>query len=112
MTDETTNETPAKRPRRSPLNVSTLKIEAGVPVPKVSSGPRGSAWDDVLEKLQVGDSLFVAGRDGQSLAYVRSVGKRLGMTLTVRSVNENGVEGTRIFRVEPTKAAEPSGDGL
>lgn len=112
MTDETTNETAAKRPRRSPLNVSSLKIEAGVAVPKVSSGPRGSAWDEVLEKLQIGDSIFVPGRDGQSLAYVRSVGKRLGMTLTVRSVKENGNEGTRIFRVAPPKGAEPSGDGL
>lgn len=101
---EVTNEAPPapKKPRNPAIDVKALKIEAKGPPPAAVPGPRGSAWDEMIDDMKPGDSIFVPGRSGQSLAYVRALGKKKGKTLTVRT--EKG--GARIYCIDPTEKGD------
>ena len=74
-----------------------MKIDRDIPPPT----PRGEK--SPFAKMQVGDSVFFPGEnkaDAQHPAYMsaRNYVKRKGFGFTLRSVEENGVKGIRIWR--------------
>ena len=54
MTEESTTAATPKKPRNAPIDVKALKIEAGVELKAATPGPRGSAWDEVIDALKSG----------------------------------------------------------
>ena len=75
-----------------------IPIDKGIPVAKDT---RGKPRKYPMEDLEVGDSFFAEGRKsgdiGPVLARAR---KSTGRKFTSRTVTENGVIGTRVWRIE------------
>lgn len=75
---------------------SPIKIESNVPCPLDHRNARRYPWD----QMEIGDSFFLPHATPQSIACVgRSWGKRRNVKFSVRAVVENGVEGTRVWRI-------------
>lgn len=55
---------------------------------------------DLLSRLKPGDSFFIDGVRPGSLQYVRTLGYRLGMKLSIRFVLEDPIYGTMGCRVK------------
>jgi hypothetical protein len=79
--------------------MENLKIEKGVPIPKLTRGPGvKSQFRLALERMETGDSVFLAGGKGSSLSPIIAYFRKQipGIRFTVRSV-EGGV---RVWRIE------------
>ena len=77
-----------------------IKIDKGIPVPPRM--PRGARSKYPFLGMEVGDSFFVPGIKPRQISP-RSCSARLraeGAKFATRSVTENGVDGTRVWRVE------------
>ncbi len=74
-----------------------VQIEKGILLPPRPTGrgsPRGWAF-----KMEVGDSVLI--QKPRNRAFASTVhARRHGMKFSARSVCENGVQGTRIWRIE------------
>ncbi len=74
----------------------TVKIDKGVPVPKLRQKYLKYPW----KEMNVGDSFFIpdttSGRKGGMMKTPRS----MGMKIVMRNVTENGVKGVRVWRIE------------
>lgn len=78
--------------------MTEYKIEKGVPLPERAGGFRG-AFMSAVRAMEVGDSLFAAGKKGSNVSATgRVVGERMkdGRKYTIRTV-EGGV---RIWRIK------------
>jgi hypothetical protein len=77
------------------------KIEKGIPIPPAprTSGKRYGLADH-LRRMQVGESVFVAKptKSVQSSSYLAK--KETGFSFVVRSQEQDGVKGARVWRVE------------
>lgn len=72
------------------------KIDKGIPVP---SPQRGKTSKYPYRDMLVGDSFFTT-RDQSSIgSTAKAYGNRNRMKFTTRVVVENGVKGTRVWRV-------------
>jgi hypothetical protein len=72
----------------------TLKIDKRVPIPK---GHNAGGQTAALKALKVGDSFFAPGATSNSFtmrSYMRP------KKFTIRTLEENGVKGVRVWRVE------------
>ena len=71
-----------------------MNIEKGIPFPDFTGGNIRYPWNE----MDVGDSLF--SPKPNALASAASVwGKRKGWKFSARTVTENGVTGTRVWRI-------------
>lgn len=82
-------------------------IEKNIPLPprRGGAGAKGgqSQTGAVLYAMQVGDSVMLPGRKQTNIAsHAGLVSRRIGdgRKYATRSVTENGVKGTRVWRVE------------
>jgi len=68
-------------------------VEKNIPIPLVRGGKGLRKWP--IDKMEVGDSFF-------SLEYggVRKSAKILGIKITTRQVEEDGVKGIRVWRIK------------
>lgn len=73
------------------------KIDKNVPVPKGWNRHNGVGYTELLRNLEVGESFFAAGASSNSLT-MRSYMKPKKFAL--RSLEEKGVKGVRVWRVE------------
>lgn len=77
----------------------TVKIDKGIPVP-----PKRGECPYPFEEMEVGDSIFVATTKGKKAnpltSYCDWWGKKLKITFTVRTVEEDGVKGVRAWRIK------------
>lgn len=74
----------------------TFKIDKGVPLPETYQ--RGKY---PFREMGVGDSFFVAAaKRSQITSTVSYAGRRQGKRFITRAVIENGVKGTRVWRIE------------
>lgn len=69
-----------------------IKIDKGVPCPS----RRNRIWP--FPEMEIGDSFFAPGKSGANL-HVASRSAP-SFKFTTRTVTENGVKGTRVWRVE------------
>jgi hypothetical protein len=70
-----------------------LKIEKGIPAPATIPGSK-------YDQFEIGDSAFVAGVTTQQVTNrVSHYAKRHNKKFSCRAVVENGVKGTRFWRV-------------
>jgi len=76
-----------------------MDIQKNIAIPTVSRASTSKIRDD-LSKLEAGDSFFLAAKTtNQAHSTFSPVAKTLGFKLTVRSVEEDGVCGVRVWRV-------------
>jgi hypothetical protein len=76
-----------------------FKIEKGVPMPTLRTAYKRLP----LDKMEIGDSIFVPGmssKGGGSNSAVGYWGKRLNAKFVRRAEKVDGVQGLRIWRVE------------
>jgi hypothetical protein len=75
-----------------------IVVEAGIPIPPRTQLGRRSKYP--FEDMDVGDSFFVAGRDGKNFGgTVTGARKRHpDMAFEMRTVKEDGVIGVRVWR--------------
>lgn len=74
-----------------------LTIQKGVPIPPAWSGIR-TGLSKALNAMEVGDSTFIPGkatRGKWAVAYRCACGRRF----TTRRLTEDGIAGTRIWRI-------------
>ncbi len=71
-----------------------IKIDKGIPVPRSWHGgyPIG--------QLEVGDSFFAPGRTPNSFCGSKQWQQTKGRKFACRTVTENGVKGTRMWRIK------------
>ena len=77
-------------------------IEKGLPIPESARLAQGKYKNHVFHDLEIGDSYFTPA-DGAKLTScivgsAHGTAKRSGKTCVCRRVNENGIEGIRIWR--------------
>ena len=73
-----------------------IEIQSNLPVP----ARQGRPVKYPLDKMQVGDSFFVATSVRSALSgSINRCRKKVGYRFTVRIVEENGVKGLRIWRI-------------
>jgi hypothetical protein len=73
-----------------------IEIQNNLPIPP----RRGRPVKYPLDLMQVGDSFFVATQVRSTLSNsINRCRKKLGSSFTVRTVEENGVRGLRVWRV-------------
>ena len=77
---------------------SKFKIDSDVPMP--TADPRGKPEKYPFSKLSIGQSFFVPGANAAISAAATSAKKRTGFRFKVRSVEEGGLVGKRVWRVE------------
>lgn len=74
-----------------------MSIESNVPLLQARGGFRKHPW----EKMELGDSFFVAGTTVERLSSVAvRAARRLGGKFTCRTVKEQGIPGVRVWRVQ------------
>jgi len=71
----------------------TFKIDKDVPIPQVLG-------QYPFEQMEIGDSFFAAGHTTNQIQNAASNHRKKGKKFRSRRVTENGVEGTRIWRIE------------
>lgn len=74
-----------------------IKIDKGIPLAK-TSGNRGGHYPWL--QMGVGDSFFVAIKQGRVSSAATSAAHRLGFRFATRKQVEDGVTGTRVWRIE------------
>lgn len=75
-----------------------IRVDRGIPLPgNINRGRKGRyPW----RQMQPGDSFFVPGKSSNTLAACsRHLRSKTGMDFTGRKVVENGVVGTRVWRL-------------
>ena len=72
-----------------------VAVENDVPVQEARGRGRPAKYP--LEELEVGDSFFVPKRAAAKVSMTARA-KKLGITVAKRTVVENGVTGTRVWR--------------
>ncbi len=74
------------------------EIENGIEAPEKHRGREPKyPW----RELEIGDSFFVAAPNGRSISSSAwHAQRRYGFTLVVRTREENGVKGVRVWRIE------------
>lgn len=78
--------------------MSMIKIDTGIPIPKVKAGRRPKY---PLRSMHVGDSFFTPldKRKSRALSIgIHGCAKSAGIKGATRSVEENGVSGIRFWR--------------
>lgn len=73
-----------------------MKIDKGIAIPESRKGHRLSKYVD----MEVGDSFFVAKPQHLAGSGARMYAKKTGRKFASRTVTENGITGTRVWRVE------------
>ena len=58
---------------------------------------------ELLKKMNVGDSFFVAGRTPSQLDYVRRLGYAVGYRLSIRHVRNDPIYGKACCRIQRTR---------
>lgn len=77
-----------------------IEFQTDVPMPSPASGP-GRPPEYPFRTMPVGASFFVAGMSQKKMsATTYRYYKEYGMKFSTRKVMENGVEGTRVWRME------------
>lgn len=82
-----------------------FELEENVPIPEEPRGAAGQSKPAAKRKypfreMQVNQSFFVPGKRPYDLGGVTQSARRsTGFTFKTRAVEENGVKGTRIWRV-------------
>lgn len=84
----------------SKVLTTPLKIEKKVPIP--TRRRENSAYEEVMRKLEVGDSFRVelSNTPASFQAIAARIANSIGIKVTVRSVKEDGVGYWRIWRIE------------
>lgn len=72
-----------------------LKIDKGIPVPTGHCKSKGMTY--VLRKMEVSDSMFVAGSTPNRVIGVAA--RLTPWKFLSRTVTENGVKGVRVWRI-------------
>jgi len=88
-----------------------IKIDKGVPVP-VHGGPT-TKYAPAVRSLEVGDSFWISKNDvGNGFpGAVRNLSIAIGIKTVIRTVEQNGVKGWRVWRIaspEKNSAEEPT----
>lgn len=73
-----------------------LKIEQGIPIPEAYN-KRGSGLTVTCDKMEVGESVFTTKPQSSVYSHFRHLRPK---KFTARAVEENGVKGVRVWRVE------------
>ena len=71
-----------------------MNIEKGIPIPYFAGSATRYPWDE----MDVGDSMF-APKPTSLASAATLAGKRRGWKFSARTVTENGVKGTRVWRI-------------
>jgi hypothetical protein len=86
---------------KNTIKEETFKIEKNVPIPPIAGrGRKGSKYP--IAELKVKDTIFLPGRTmSQASSIVAAAKKRSceGRKFTLRTVEENGTTGVRIWRI-------------
>ena len=92
-----------------------IKIDKNIPMPRSMAGriyhPYQDKITELLKMLEVGDSFFDDGNANElhgnlgkysmkSGSWIFGTAKKLNMKIGVRLVEENGIQGARIWRVK------------
>lgn len=90
---------------RAPFDASQLQIEQGIPLPASATGQK-SQYDQVLARMQVGDSVLIARRNAASMA---SCSRDLGFKVATRYVDDqtSRVWVVALPQAKQTQRAEP-----
>lgn len=75
--------------------MTEFKIDKGIPIPETTTGTKYP-----FSAMAVGDSFFAPGRTSRQLQNVTSTYRKRGMKFKAVQQEENGVKGTRIWRIE------------
>lgn len=91
----------AKPPRKTrtllpPLDVGSIKIRSGIPIPNPTRAPGTSPYRQLLDKLKPGDSVELDESYAKSLV---SAAKKAGIKLAVRRVENGGGDRWRLAPV-------------
>lgn len=76
-----------------------IRIDKGVPIPQRVYKRRGPVTVAV-QKMKVGDSIWLTPYKPSLLATAHTLARRLGMKVTVRHLVERGIEGVRVWRIK------------
>ena len=96
MAKKPNQRTVAEVPRVS--STTTIPVQSGIPIPPVSR-TRASIYP--WSTMSDGDSFFVPQKTKkQFTSTAGTAGKRYGFKTRVAEVQENGVSGVRVWRVE------------
>ena len=76
--------------------MSTITIDHSIPAPEHITG-RNRKRKFAFEELQIGDSFFVPEVVLSGISGYWE--KKLGITITRKAVTENGINGTRFWRI-------------
>jgi hypothetical protein len=80
---------PTKKPReRLDFNPDVVEIRTNVPPPPLLSGPRGSKYRQLLDRMKAGESVVVPKRAGYGL---KSAAKKADVKLIVRTLEDGQV---------------------
>lgn len=79
--------------------MSEIKIDNNVPIP-ANAGRRGKGSMYPFSEMEVGDSFFVSRPQKTMTGSVSSAARKNSAKYTTRSVTENGVSGTRVWRIK------------
>jgi len=85
-------------------NLIVLEIEKGIPIPKVNRTPafrRKPKYRIGLDRLEVGDSVFIPESRQPPQREMHNIKMRLGWLYTFRIIKDDSgnVEGVRVWRV-------------
>ena len=62
------------------MNTDKIKIEKGIPIPELGTG-----FTAIMKKMEVGDSIIVAGKRPSS---IHIVAKNIGIKITIRKASK------------------------
>ncbi len=74
----------------------TLKIDTDIPIP--SRKERKGTYKETLKKMKIGYSVFLETKNKASASLITA--KRVGKKAISREVEEDGVQGFRVWLVE------------
>ncbi len=74
-----------------------FEIEKGIPIPNMGTKKDKYPW----RNMKIGDSFFVANKTVKIMGpCAHHIAKNRDMKFSVRTVEENGKKGVRIWRIE------------
>ncbi len=81
----------------APLGSFDVAVQSDVPMPAKCAGRklRSFPWME----MKVGDSFFSPREQHGMARNAHAAGQRYGLKFATRAVTENGIEGTRIWRL-------------
>jgi len=83
----------------APLMECAVKIDTGIPLPKKMAYRKKPVRMYPWVEMNIGDSFFVAAPQPKIARLAYNAWVRYALKFSTRAVTENGVAGTRVWRI-------------